>query len=285
MELQLPSKEEKLNVSSLKHFEGEVWMKRDDLIHPFISGNKWRKLAPLIALAKEREMKTLVSFGGAWSNHLLALAAAANLHHLKSKAYVRGDTIDNPVLSQCRSLGMELEFLDRESYREIRSKLDHLTFKSDELWIPEGANCKEAHAGMQTLWMELNQSYDIVLDSVGSGTSVRGLFESKPSETRLLGIMAVKDTALAAQLRSEGLEIFEEYAGKGFARVDTNLLELCARFREETGIVLDPVYTSKQWRALLDLIDKGIIRGKRILFIHSGGQTGWWSGIGKDYGF
>lgn len=258
----------------------EVWMKRDDLIHPFVSGNKWRKLRPVFDLARQKGTRTLVSFGGPYSNHLLALAAAAPLYGMSSRGIVRGEEVHNPVLKLCTLFGMELQFMDRAAFRDQRNKTQ-LHFEGTTCHIPEGANCPEGREGMQGLWKELSGTYTHLMDSVGSGTSVRGLAASKPDGVRLMGIMAAKDEMLAVQLRKEGIDVFEDYARGGFAKTDEALEQACRVLASTTGILLDPVYTGKQWMALLDLVEKGHFkRGSKILFVHSGGLSGW---LGTTY--
>lgn len=276
--MQLPSPEHQLFHPLFNEKGVTCCIKRDDLIHPFVSGNKWRKLAPIVALAQEKGVNTLVSYGGAWSNHLLALSAASAQFGLRSKGYVRGERVSNALLSLCRQFGMDVHFIPREEFRELRKEKVALEFQQDELWIPEGANCNEGRSGMKSLWEELIQPYDYVMDSIGSGTSVLGLQQSKPEGTELLGIMAVKDKGLAERLRESGVQVFSEYTRGGFAKMDAALFEACRLFSSQTGILLDPIYTGKQWMALLDLLKSDYFsRGQRILFIHSGGLAGWMS--------
>ncbi|MHB1276913.1 MAG: 1-aminocyclopropane-1-carboxylate deaminase/D-cysteine desulfhydrase [Bacteroidia bacterium] len=278
--IRLPSPEQRVFHPLFETAGVEFWMKRDDLIHTEISGNKWRKLAPILEEIQKRGVKKVVSFGGAWSNHLLALAAAAQMMDIQSEGIVRGERVNNPVLLRCEELGMKLRFISREEFRSLRKFEGELIWERNACIIPEGANCMEGRSGMASLWMELERPYTWLMDSVGSGTSVRGLFETAPGETKVLAIMAVNDSALAAQLRALGIQVFDEYTRGGFAKMDDELFGICRAFREDTGILLDPVYTAKQWMAALGLLEKGIFRrGDRVLFIHSGGLAGWNSGI------
>src|SRR5688500_291082 len=109
--IQLPSPEQRVFHPLFEAAEVELWFKRDDLIHPEISGNKWRKLAPVFSEMVKRKSKKVVSYGGAWSNHLLAVAAAADMNKIESEGFVRGDKVNNPVLARCEELGMTLHFL------------------------------------------------------------------------------------------------------------------------------------------------------------------------------
>lgn len=274
--IQLPSPEQRVAHPLFDEAGVELWFKRDDLIHPEISGNKWRKLAPILEEIQKRGVTEVISYGGAWSNHLLALAAAAQLYGVHSEGIVRGESVNNPVLARCEELGMKLQFLPREEFRSLRKFEGELIWQGNTCIIPEGANCLEGRSGMGSLWMELNQSYTHLMDSVGSGTSVRGLFATAPPGSSVFAIMAVKDSSLVAQLRALGIQVFDEYTRGGFAKMDAELYGSCRAFKEETGILLDPVYTAKQWMAALDLLDKGFYkRGDRVLFVHSGGLSGW----------
>lgn len=274
--IRLPSPEQRIFHPLFESAGVELWIKRDDLIHPEISGNKWRKLAPIIEEIQKRGVTKVISFGGAWSNHLLALAAAAQMMDIQSEGIVRGEQVNNPVLLRCEELGMKLRFISRDEFRSLRKFEGALIWDGTSCIIPEGANCLEGRSGMASLWMELNRSYTHLMDSVGSGTSARGLFETAPRETKVLAIMAVNDHPLAAQLRALGIHVFDEYTRGGFAKMDDALFSICRRFKQETGILLDPVYTSKQWMAALELLDQGFFkRGERVLFVHSGGLGGW----------
>lgn len=274
--IHLPSPEQRVLHPAFELAGVELWIKRDDLIHPEISGNKWRKLAPIMQEIQKRGVTKVISYGGAWSNHLLAVAAAARQADIHSEGLVRGEPVNNSVLSRCEELGMKLRFMSREEFRSLRKFDGELIWEGNTCIIPEGANCMEGRAGMASLWMELERPYTYLMDSVGSGTSVRGLFATAPGDTKILAIMAVNDHPLAAQLRALGITVFKEYTRGGFAKMDAELLGVCRAFREETGILLDPVYTSKQWVAALDLLEKNHFKkGDRVLFVHSGGLAGW----------
>lgn len=253
-----------------------LYLKRDDLIHELVSGNKWRKLKPIVDFADKNRIEVLESMGGPYSNHLLALAVIAKKFAYRSKGYIRGEKVQNPVLDLCKKQGMELEFISRSQTRAWRDHRAELEIKEGRLWIPEGAACALGRSGMRSLWTELHESFSDVVDCVGSGTSIQGLALDKPSATKLHAIMCVKDQSLATKLKSEGIEVHTGYERGGFAKVDEALIKACADFESDTGILLDPVYTSKMWLAVLDLLQKGYFpRGSKVLMIHSGGLQGW----------
>ncbi len=171
---------------------------------------------------------------------------------------------------------MELEFISRSQTREWRAKRSELEWEDGVLWIPEGAACTLGRSGMSSLWSELQEPFSDVVDCVGSGTSVQGLALKTPLATTLHAIMCVKDSDLATRLASEGIVVHTGYERGGFAKVDESLIKACADFETDTGILLDPVYTSKMWLAMLDLLKQGYFaRGSKILMIHSGGLQGW----------
>ncbi|TNE81986.1 MAG: pyridoxal-phosphate dependent enzyme [Bacteroidetes bacterium] len=253
-----------------------LFLKRDDLIHELVSGNKWRKLKPILDYAAANKVSVLESMGGAYSNHLLALAVVAKAYGFRARGFVRGEEVNNPVLSLCKAQGMELEFISRTQTRQWRSERNELELMHNQLWIPEGAACELGRSGMQSLWLELKEEFSDVVDCVGSGTSVMGLAQFKPENTRLHAVMCVKDKGLADKLSDGGMEVHRGFERGGFAKVDHELIQACADFELDTGILLDPIYTSKMWLAVLDLIQKGYFpKGSKVLMVHSGGLQGW----------
>ncbi len=256
----------------------ECWIKRDDKIHPFVSGNKLRKLYPILEEAIKRKVKSVTSYGGAYSNHLLALACLGAQLGINTKGIVRGEPVKNHVLQLCKLWGMQLEFLDRESYRNQR-KVDQLFWDDATLIIPEGANCAEAIEGASEFWQELDgQSFDYVIDTVGSGSSVKGLLKAIPEDTTIEAIMCVNDDSLGKDLSELGATVHSGYSLGGFAKFSDELIAQCRSFSSQTGILLDPIYTGKLWMALSDLVDRDYFdKGSRILMVHSGGLTGWLS--------
>lgn len=253
-----------------------LYLKRDDLIHELVSGNKWRKLKPILDFAASNGVLNLESMGGPYSNHLLALAVIANKQGYRSKGFIRGEEVSNPVLDLCRRQNMELEFVSREQIRQWRTERNELDLDGNTLWIPEGAACELGRSGMASLWNELKEPFSDVVDCVGSGTSVLGLNLAKPASSRLHAIMCVKDKALAESLSTESIRVHTGYERGGFAKIDTELIKACADFESDTGILLDPVYTSKMWLAVWDLLERRYFpKGSNVLMIHSGGLQGW----------
>jgi 1-aminocyclopropane-1-carboxylate deaminase len=154
----------------------EVFIKRDDMIHPIISGNKWRKLKYILLQAKAQNKTHLVTFGGAYSNHLLATAAAAARFGFKATGIVRGEEVQNDTLFLCRLHGMQLIFTNRENYRDKPALFKkYFTDDTDAFFIDEGGASPEAAKGCSELVNELNQSYDHILCACGTGTTAAGI--------------------------------------------------------------------------------------------------------------
>jgi 1-aminocyclopropane-1-carboxylate deaminase len=263
----------------------KVFIKRDDLIHPIISGNKWRKLKYLLKQAQAENKIHLVTFGGAYSNHLLATAAAAAKLGFKSTGFVRGEEVNNDTLFLCRLHGMNLIFTDRDSYRD-KPTLFNKYFSGDThaFFIDEGGASSLAAKGCSELVNELTDTYDHVFCACGTGTTaagiINGLSEHKLS-TQFHGIPVLKNGAFLRKDIDPYLErpieyhLHTAYHFGGYGKVSDGLLEFVKQFVASTGILIDPVYTGKMLYALYDLAAKGNFEpGSRILAIHTGGVWG-----------
>lgn len=265
----------------------QVDIKRDDLIHPFISGNKWRKLKHVLADAKARKKKHLVTFGGAWSNHLLATACASAKWGFRSTAFVRGEEVSNPVLSLCRIFGMKLVFVNRTDYRDKNALYHNFTITHDDTYfIDEGGFSTSAADGCAEIIGELDAPYDHIFCPCGTGATIAGLamgVENSALKTQVHGIPVLKNgdfllediKLLAPNLHQSTIRLHTGYHFGGYAKYTTELLRFIATFSSATGILLEPVYTGKLFYALMDLARKRHFQtGDRILAIHTGGMTG-----------
>ncbi len=266
----------------------ELWVKRDDLLHPVISGNKWRKLKYILNDALVHDVNTLVSMGGPWSNHLHALAFAGNALGLKTVAYIRGEepSVYSPTLSDIQNWGMELRFVSRSEYRRLRThhnpgSLPGLT--KAQYWIPEGGSGKLALSGVAEILDEIVIDYDVLCLPCGTGTTMAGLVASSPVSAQVLGIAALKGAGflydeVARLLPGEDSvqwQINLDYHFGGFAKSTATLRNFIERFESDQGIELDPVYTGKMMYALYDLIERGYFDdGQRIIVLHTGGLQG-----------
>ncbi|MEO3404575.1 pyridoxal-phosphate dependent enzyme [Mucilaginibacter sp. CAU 1740] len=263
----------------------KVFIKRDDLIHPMISGNKWRKLKYVLKKAQDQGKTHLVTFGGAYSNHLLATAAAAAKFGFKSTGIVRGEQVDNDTLFLCRLHGMQLQFTDRDSYRD-KSALFNQFFGHDEqaFFIDEGGASAEGASGCSELVDELTETYDHIFCACGTGTTAAGIINGLSSHQLKTKFNAVPVFKNGGFIRDEinrfltapaDYNVLTDYHFGGYGKANDELINFIKKFVAETGILIEPVYTGKMLYALYDQIEKGAFDpGSKILAIHSGGIWG-----------
>jgi 1-aminocyclopropane-1-carboxylate deaminase len=261
----------------------EVFIKRDDTIHPFISGNKWRKLKYILHEAKRLRKTRLVTFGGAYSNHLLATACAAARFGFTSTGIVRGEEVENNVLMLCALFGMELRFTDRSSYRDkvVLFETDN-GGDSGAMFIDEGGAGELAVQGCAELIAELPETYNHLFCAAGTGTTAAGIIcgisaglaNTNPHVIPVLkgGEFLIKEIRKYTQ---HNFEFHPDYHFGGYAKTSPELLRFVQYFCSSTGILIEPVYTGKMFFALFDLISKNTFTpGSRILAVHTGGLTG-----------
>jgi len=262
---------------------------RMDSLHPVISGNKWFKLKYNLVAAREQGCSELLSFGGAWSNHLHALAWLCQQLGWSSVGVVRGDeheAVSNAMLQDVAQWGMQLRFVSRARFRELRDDQCALA-RAGRYIIPEGGDNWPGLLGVAALaanralpW----QDYSHVLVAAGTGCTFAGLRLGLPASVQLLGVSSLKGRwvvpAMAQRLAALGLpsdnwQLASDRHRGGFARLDAELLSFVTEFGDNTGLVLDPVYTGKAMLALDEFIKNGTIpQGSRVLFVHSGGLQG-----------
>jgi 1-aminocyclopropane-1-carboxylate deaminase len=287
-----PSPIQEVSLPSLKENGIRLLVKRDDLLHPFVYGNKYRKLKYNLAEAVQRRAKPVVTFGGAFSNHLYATAAACHIAGLSSVAFVRGeDDPLNPTLRFCRENGMQLFFMDRSSYRlkeQAPSVIAYLQQHPDHYLLPEGGTNDLALVGASEIWEEMGPQLDclpeFIVLSAGTGGTAAGLLQSLPAGMQMLVFTALKSahftneitTLAGAEAPSSALEICHDYTFGGYGKWDDSLVTFIQSFLASTGIPLDPVYTGKAMYGLLDRVkNQHFPRGSTLLFLHTGGLQGW----------
>jgi 1-aminocyclopropane-1-carboxylate deaminase len=262
-----------------------VFIKRDDLIHPFISGNKWRKLKYILKKASAENRTHLVTFGGAFSNHLLATAVAGSKFGFKSTGIVRGEEVENDTLFLCRLHGMRLFFVDRESYRrkdELFNK--HFGNDNDAFFIDEGGASPEGAKGCAELVDELTEHYDHIFCACGTGTTAAGIInglQNHQLHTEFNAVPVFKNGAFMKDEIDQYLnqpstyQLHTGYHFGGYAKTNTELIRFIKTFVTDTGILIEPVYTGKMLYAIYDLAVKGHFKpGSKILAIHTGGLIG-----------
>jgi 1-aminocyclopropane-1-carboxylate deaminase len=262
-----------------------VFIKRDDLIHPIISGNKWRKLKYLLKQAQAENKTHLVTFGGAYSNHLLATAAAAAKFGFKATGIVRGEQVTNDTLFLCRLHGMNLLFTDRDSYRDKPALFNkHFAGDPDAFFIDEGGASPEGAKGCSELIDELTQTYDHIFCACGTGTTAAGIINGIYNHrltTQFHAVPVFKNGGFIKQEIDRFLttpanyELHTDYHFGGYGKADDELIKFVKNFVAETGILIEPIYTGKMLYALYDLAAKNYFKpGSQILAIHSGGIWG-----------
>ncbi len=262
-----------------------VFIKRDDLIHPIISGNKWRKLKYLLQEAQSQNKTQLVTFGGAYSNHLLATAAAAAKFGFKATGIVRGEEVQNDTLFLCRLHGMELIFTDRESYRDKHALFEkYFEHNESAFFIDEGGASARGAKGCSELVNELTDSYDDIFCACGTGTTAAGIINGLQEHTLPTRFNAIpvfkngdfmRDVINALLTVPANYKIHTAYHFGGYGKTDERLIDFIKHFVADTGILIEPIYTGKMLYALCDLARQDYFaRGSSILAIHSGGIWG-----------
>jgi 1-aminocyclopropane-1-carboxylate deaminase len=274
---------EKLDHPLLSQF----WVKRDDLIDPYISGNKWRKLKYLLAKAQSEGKNHLVTFGGAYSNHLVATASAAARAGLKATAFVRGEQVSNQMLLLCKLYGMKLIFTDRESYKNKPVLFDQV-FSNDPsaFFIDEGGASAEAVQGCAELISELPFDFDHIFCAAGTGTTAAGLLQGVQelglqTAVHVVPVLKGGDFITEEITRYTGpstqLQVHTDYHFGGYAKTTEPLLMFMRDFVARQGMLIDPVYTAKLFFAIEDLARNGTIKKEsKVLAIHTGGLLGIW---------
>ncbi|MCH4554052.1 1-aminocyclopropane-1-carboxylate deaminase/D-cysteine desulfhydrase [Aestuariibaculum lutulentum] len=265
----------------------EVFIKREDRIHDFVSGNKYRKLKYNILEADKLGFKTLLTFGGAFSNHIAAVASAGKVCRFKSIGIIRGEELeskieDNPTLKFAKSCGMQFEFVSREAYREKTSEdfINQLKEKFGAFYlVPEGGTNIQAVKGCEEILTEEDDMFDYVCCPVGTGGTISGLINcSKPGQ-QVLGFPALKGDFLKEDISKfvskSNWKLITDYHFGGYAKINQELVHFINVFKEQNQIPLDPVYTGKMMFGIQELINQGYFpEGAKILVIHTGGLQG-----------
>jgi len=262
-------------------------IKREDLLHPEISGNKFRKLKYNLFQAKAENQHTLLTFGGAFSNHILAVAAAGKEFNFKTIGIIRGEELvskidENPTLQKAQKFGMQLEFVSREAYRNKTEVdfLEKLKVKFGSFYLlPEGGTNELAVKGCEEILTNEDEDFDFICCAVGTGGTISGIINcSKPSQ-QVLGFPALKGNFLREDIhkftKKNNWNLITDYHFGGYGKVTETLIQFINDFKKENDIFLDPIYTGKMVFGVIDLINKNYFpKGSKILLIHTGGLQG-----------
>ena len=264
---------QKIEISTLKNSGVEWYIKREDLLHPTISGNKFRKLKYNIEKAKERELPIL-TFGGAFSNHIAATAAAGKEYGIETIGVIRGEEVENPTLNLARENGMKLHFVSRDDYREKEEKWFQNELRNELgnfYLIPEGGSNYLAITGCLEI-LNNEDDFDYVVSALGTGATFSGIVLSLKEHQKAVGIPVLKGDFLSKEVDKflyqilmdfdevedykEQSELINDYHFGGYAKWKPELIDFMKLFYKKTGIKTDPVYTGKVAYAIHDLILK-----------------------------
>lgn len=269
----------------------EVFVKREDLTHKEISGNKWRKLKYNLIYAHEQGFSALTTVGGAHSNHISAVAAAGKIFGFATAGIIRGEQSGEltPTLRKAQADGMVLHFVSRHEYRDRNSEAFVRRWREkigNALYLPEGGTNELALPGCAEMIMELAAqipaSYDFICTAVGSGGTIAGLAAAVPDGKHVIGIQVAKDkrlpdkiSHLLARSHRKNWHLLDSYIFGDYGEVTPDLLQFMTNLRASTGIPLEPVYTGKLFYAVQNLIEQNYFpRGTTIVVVHTGGLQG-----------
>lgn len=268
-----------------------LFLKREDRLHAEVSGNKFRKLKYNLLEAQKLAKNSLLTFGGAYSNHITATAAAGRLAGFKTNGVIRGEELgrdlqktlqQNPSLKFADSCGMQLHFVSREEYREKNSEefLGKLKSKFGDFYLlPEGGTNALAVKGSEEILSPVDNDFDFVACAVGTGGTIGGIINASAENQICLGFPALKGDFLSAEIEKfsnkKNWKLITDYHFGGYAKFNEELIAFINEFRENFKIQLDPIYTGKLVFGIFDLIKKDYFPpSSKILAIHTGGLQG-----------
>ncbi len=284
------TKVESFVYNQLNDLNCKLFIKRDDLIHKEISGNKIRKLKYNLQFCIDHSLSGIVTYGGAFSNHLLASAAAANFAGIKIIGRVRGNELNsesNAVLKRCDELGMHLQFLERSYFSEIKNQNGIVEIDGNSyLSIPEGGCNLNGVEGCKEIITELDQDFDYYCLAQGTTTTSIGIAQSIPKSSKLIVVPVLKGfhsekemTTIIGEREFEKFKnqliILDEFHFGGYSKSDSNLNYFIQDFNNQNSFEIEPIYTGKAMFALVDFLKSKNIRNKKVLFVHTGGLSKW----------
>ena len=264
------------------------------MLHPDFGGNKWRKLKYNLIHARDNHFDTLLTFGGAWSNHIYATAAAGKTFGFKSIGIIRGEEHQplNATLSFAKKCGMQLHYIDRAQYRQ-KNELHYLEALKQQFGhvyiLPEGGSNSLAVKGCEEIVKEIDIPYDVICCASGTGATLAGIISAIKPEQTAIGFSALKggeyltaevdaflkNTNLNCKSLAMNWRIENRFHCGGYAKINENLIQFMQAFQSQYDVTLDAVYTGKMFYGLFELIKTGAFKpGTTIIAIHSGGLQG-----------
>ena len=284
----LPTPTQEISHPLLLEKRVQLFIKRDDLIHPEIMGNKWRKLKYNLVEMKRKGVGSLITMGGVYSNHIAATAAAAKEHNVKAIGIIRGEELtemSNPTLQFAHAKGMELHFVDRTKFRNFRANPEQIenTFPT-HYFLPEGGTNELAVKGCEEIISEIPVPFDVIVTPIGTGGTFSGLTKSAANNQKVIGISSLKGDFIANEIaqmlkdlniQNRNYSIANTYHFGGYGKTNTELIDFINWFKENFNIPLDPVYTGKSFFGVWDMIktDK-FEKNLKIVLLHTGGLQG-----------
>lgn len=283
----MQTQNQKVHLPILKEKKISLYIKREDLIHPLISGNKYRKLKYNILAAKEKKQNCILTFGGAYSNHIAATAYAGKEQGLRTIGIIRGEELkdkwqNNATLCLAKEHGMHFKFVTREAYRskETSEFINKLKEEFNDFYVlPEGGSNSLAIQGCEEILTPEDNVFNVITSAVGTGGTIAGIINTSKNNQKVIGFPALKGNFLQEDIRKFATKINWELQNKyhfgGYGKVSPELIMFINAFKKETNIPLDPIYTGKMVYGLIEMIREDFfIPGTKILAIHTGGLQG-----------
>lgn len=283
----MESSNHKVELSILNHKKITLYIKREDQLHPFISGNKFRKLKYNIKEAEKSGNTTLLTYGGAYSNHIAATAFAGKAYGFKTLGIIRGDELidkwkENPTLQFAHAHGMQFKFVTRDWFRVKEEPLAIASLKKEFgsfYRIPEGGTNQLAVQGCEEILNPTDLDFNVITTCVGTGGTISGIINSSKEHQNIIGFPALKGDFLKKDIckfvKKSNWNLETSYNFGGYGKITKELIDFINDFKIKTSIPLDPIYTGKMMFGLLDLIANDHFKPEtKILAIHTGGLQG-----------
>ncbi|QXP57183.1 1-aminocyclopropane-1-carboxylate deaminase/D-cysteine desulfhydrase [Cellulophaga sp. HaHa_2_95] len=281
------SRNQKVELPILNDKKVTLYMKREDQLHPFISGNKFRKLKYNIEAAKKAGLKTVLTYGGAYSNHIAATAFAGKEYGFNTIGIIRGEELvqkwqENPTLRFAHANGMQFKFVTREGYR-VKEEAGAIASLEKEFGlfyrIPEGGTNQLAVQGCEEIVHAGDSDFDVLITCVGTGGTISGIINSSKDHQVIIGFPALKGDFLKKDIckftAKSNWDLETNYNFGGYGKISEELIVFINDFKKKTAIPLDPIYTGKMMFGVVDMIAKNHFKeGTKILAIHTGGLQG-----------